>query len=208
MNPVLNPVLVQNQAGERIDPKSHYNELGSVSTHIVLVDSRDRDLNKHVWASKFTIRLPEELRNVMSCKLLRVQIPIPTDLIDTTDGLEPFVAIRCPQLERVGQCIADGTADIPHNQFAQDAFALVPLRHDASYDTGKYVTIWEPTTNYVVKRFAPWKARLTELNISLWVRTNGLVAGEVEYPLTTEVAGSRRINANNWQMLLEFECQN
>jgi hypothetical protein len=207
MNTVYNPMKITDQAGRVINPLDDHNRNKSLSSHIVLVDSRDRNLKLFTNANSFQIQLPREYRNVLSVQMLRVHMPVPTSLISTTDGIEPFVVIRCPQLKRVEQSGARITADIARNEFCEDAFALVPLGQETVYDTGKYTTIWEPRSYNVVKQFAPW-GRLDRLDLSLWVRTNGTIVGESAYPFTAETAGARRENELNWQMLLEIVCQN
>lgn len=177
MDTYRNPIYTQTNQGPLIEP-SWENKRGILNSHIIAVDSRNRDYNFFPSAQRFKIRLPDTYHNVYSVEVLNACIPIV--------GTENYVSLRIPDLGTVeGAQTTSQTQDIFTSLF-DDAFLEIPLiEHFAAQN----VTFWRKDELRAIKYFEPRKSELKELEFILeqWGPAGSAFGTIVPYPLAVLV---------------------
>lgn len=194
------------------------NEFGRLSTHIVTVDSRDRNRSVFPNANNFRIELPLMYRNVSSLELRRFMMPVPAAI-----ATEPYVILRVGdhsnRLERAvapgrSNTITTGTSaqDVPQdrvwgNPGTDQAYGVIPLRITSGIGGGTNFLLWEASSDQrIAKHYRPVLTNLKYLHVEIFTRGNVSGTGApTPVPLTADsvTATDATVAANN--IYLEFE---
>ena len=128
-----------------------------IESHIVHVDSSDRDTAAYPNANSFALQFREPFKSVFSVELLNMSIPIlavPTP---------PYLWLVCPQLEHYDVMIT--TTSQPNqtvNTTATNAFAKIPITVGAGN-----TEFFRKSELRQIKKFKSTAGRLRVLNFEL-----------------------------------------
>ena len=203
-----NGVAAQEQSGNYVQSPSK-NLHGSVSTEVIHVDSRSRNLTLHPRASDFVVRFAKPLHNVMSVRLLSAIVPILHPVIHAPIPLEtnPYIILRSDtpgatlDVLRGAAGPASGavsggvSVDTDRRNSIADggALAVVPLiprtaARVGGDETVNYAVWVEQNEQPAVKYFRPPQAMLKELRLHLveWGQSTDVRTHYTTYPLPAE----------------------
>lgn len=162
-----NPILAQDLDGKYHKP-DFQNRFGSLASHVVTVDSRDRDRNLHENPNNFVMKLKSPLKNVYSIELLKAIVPIPAGVAG-----ERYAVLRVNSFDVLESAEPKTNVDISdfYNPVSDGAFIQIPLTSDypgAAVDTALFLR----SERRAVKRFFPKIANLNSLEFTLELRGN------------------------------------
>jgi len=177
------------------------NGRGIINSHIVIIDSRNRNRRLFPNANSFVMDFMTHYNNVYSIELLNVILPIPSDAgTARTDERYAMLRLQIPGYNNVPLIEPAITSqpletDPPPNNssswysgVSDQGFAMIPLVPNfpiAYYDTPlRNGTFWRKSELRVVKRFFPLVSELRRIQLTLVVRDS--TDGETPYPFTAE----------------------
>lgn len=220
-----NPVSVLDRSNHWQTP-SFNNRFGETSSHVVYIDSRDRDVLTYPSANHFRIGFEHKYKNIYSIELVKAIIPVinsnlhetlPGDNVNSVasvDIYEPYVYVRCPQMSGM----TDGTRgsdDTPANGMSDSGICCIPLIGQYTRPAENWripgTTVIGTSARYTVydkseltcciKHFFPVKSSLQYLDIELMSRPllSSPRDSNVLYPLPDE---SRLLSVGGFDGLL------
>jgi hypothetical protein len=202
-------IAAQEQSGRYVqEPLKNLH--GSVSTQVIHVDSRSRNLTLHPRASDFVVRLPKPLHNVVSVRLLSATIPIlePTIHAPIPAETNPYIVLRSDVLGSSmdvlrgaagpdsGAVIGGASIDAERRNAIADngAWAIIPLipqiAAQVGGDTVQYAVWSEQNNQPAVKYFRPPLAMIKEMRFHLvqWGQSTDVRTKYDTYALPAESA--------------------
>jgi hypothetical protein len=198
MDTFTNPIIVSNARGQTINP-SYHNRFGEVSSHIVTIDSRDRDRGLYANANDFRLNFAQEYKNVTSIELLDIVLPIPAAI---TEKQAILIIDGIPINEQTVPSETTATSTV--NGVYSGSFAVIPLV--PLYGTNPDVTHWEAHDNRIKKTFMPPIGSLRGARFRLQLRGN--TATPTGYTFANESPPGAMAADDNYYMKLEIISQN
>jgi len=161
------PVVPVSVFGGQYGPYAE-NMLGIHPTRTIVIDSRDRNRVLYKSANHFRIRLQHEFKRVFSLALRMAIVPA------TTNTQEHYCVLRVKDTSDNDCALIEGAVSTDRemrNPVFDSSFAIIPFRRDLdSRISPAPVAVYQAPI--FQKQFTPPKAKLNELEFSLYVRGN------------------------------------
>jgi hypothetical protein len=174
-----------------------------VSSKLVVLDSRDRDIIADPSANKFKMRIPDVPQGIQSVELVEALIPVLAVPVDATVGstpVEQYVVLCIDELQTAFTAQPVDPNSRNFNPVCQGSFAQFIMASElAGGDTYLH---WSRTSGRrAIKTFPEPLDKLSQLTIRLWSRTSG--STPLLYPLPNETPAAPLSPLNN--IFLRFE---
>jgi len=204
------------------------NRRGELSSHIVEVDSRDRNRTRYPNANDFVVQLPTRYKGVYSVELLNAIIPIPAEggatwddaggtacypryLVIKSTALQQLEGAQTTNPNQVGAGFAANAYQCP---IANNGFVSLPVINNfpshflQGLPTAPAGLYWRKSECRVIKQYFPLLASLERIDIQLFFR--GELADEYPWPFTNENADPtvRTDVEQNIHLVFEIVCKN